>query len=87
MAILATVTTQYGEDRELYIRLNNMNAYNHGVSAEATFRGFTSKVAFDEGKRYMYEHGIVFMADVSKPLWEQAYSELKKEIDVSTEDV
>jgi len=87
MAILATVTTEHGEDRELYIRLNNMNASNHGVYAKATFRGFASKAAFDEGKRYMYEHVVGFMADVSKPLWEQAYSELKKEIDVSTGDV
>ena len=87
MAILATVTTEHGEERELYIRLNNMNASNHGVHSKATFRGFASKASFDEGKRYMYEHEIGFMADVSKPLWEQAYSELKKEIDFSTEDV
>jgi len=87
MAILATVTTEHGEERELYIRLNNMNSSNHGVHSKATFRGFASKASFDEGKRYMYEHEIGFMADVSMPLWEQAYYELKKEIGISTKEV
>jgi len=87
MAILATVITQYGEERKLYIRLNNINASNHGVYTKATFRGFASKAAFDEGKRYMYENEVNFTANVSSLLWEQAYSELKKDIEVNTEDV
>lgn len=74
MAILATVETNYGEDRELYIRINNVEVSNHGVKASALIRGFASKEAFENKKHYMYEETIEFDADVSGNLWEQAYS-------------
>jgi len=87
MAIKATVFTEHGESRELYIRLNSMSSSNHGVNSTGLFRGFLSKDAFLENAKPFWEKGVAFIADVSLPLWEQAYSELKKEIEVSTEDV
>lgn len=77
MAIKATVQTTYGEDRELYIRLNNVEVSNHGVESRALFRGFLSEEAFNSGKQYLWEHTVEFTPEVSKPLWEQAYRALK----------
>ncbi|MDC0644042.1 hypothetical protein OAP32_00530 [Crocinitomicaceae bacterium] len=81
MAILATVTTVHGEDRELYIRLNNVEASNHGVKAYALFRGFLSEEAFDNDCHYMFEKQVEFDADVGGNLWDQAYTALKTEIE------
>lgn len=80
MAIQATVTTAYGEERSLYIRLNNMETSNHGVTSQAKFRGFLSQEAFANLSHYMWECDIEFVADVSQPLWPQAYEALKAEI-------
>jgi len=77
MAIKAKVETAHGEERELYIRLNNLEASNHGVTSRALFRGFVSEQAFNAGKQYLWEHTVEFTPDVSKPLWEQAYRALK----------
>lgn len=74
MAILKTVPTQFGEDRELYIRLNNVEVSNHGVKAVALFRGFLSQEAFNNGSHFMYEQVVEFDADVSAPIWGQAYA-------------
>lgn len=79
MAILATVLTVYGEERELYIRLNNTEVSNHGVKSTALFRGFLSKDAFDAGSHFMFEKQVEFTANVSEPIWEQAYTVFKKE--------
>lgn len=79
MAIQATVATEYGEDRSLYIRLNNLESSNHGVASKAKFRGFLSQETFADGKHYLWERDIEFVADVSLPLWPQAYEVLKVE--------
>ena len=76
MAIKATITTSFGEDRECYIRLNNVEASNHGVPAKALFRAFLSKEAFDGGSNFVAEFDVEFEADVSQLLWSQAYAEL-----------
>lgn len=76
MAIIANVTTQFGEDREVYIRLNNVEANNHGVPAQALFRGFLSREAFEAGAHYVWEKKVTFVPDVSQPLWPQAYAAL-----------
>lgn len=80
MAIQATVTTEYGEERSLYIRLNNMESSNHGTASQAKFRGFLSREAFDNKNHYMWECDIEFAADVSQALWSQAYEALKVQI-------
>lgn len=80
MAIQATVTTEFGEERNLYIRLNNIETSNHGVTSQVKFRGFLSQEAFDDKKHYMWECDIEFVADVSQPLWPQAYTALKEQI-------
>jgi chromosome segregation ATPase len=76
MAIRATVETTFGEERECYIRLNNVEASNHGNMAIALFRGYLSKEAFEARKNYVWEREIEFQADVSQVLWKQAYSAL-----------
>jgi microcystin degradation protein MlrC len=80
MAILATVETTYGEVRELYVRLNNIEASNHGVAAVALFRGYISSDAFESGKGFVWERSVEFAPDVSKPLWEQAYAAVKADV-------
>lgn len=86
MAIRAEVETPFGESRELYIRLNNVEAGNHGVLATAKFRGFLSEQAYISGAHYLWEKDVEFNADVTKPLWEQAYSELKRVLGTECED-
>lgn len=76
MAITANVTTAFGEQRTLYIRLNSLEASNHGVPATALFRGFLSEKAFKEGAHYVWEKSVEFKANVGKPLWSQAYAAL-----------
>lgn len=76
MAIQATVTTQFGEDRKVYIRLNNIEASNHGFPATALFRAFLSREAFEAGAHYVWEKQVEFSPDVSKPIWPQAYAAL-----------
>lgn len=77
MALQATLETSYGETRPLYVRINNVEASNHGVQAVALARGYLSKQAFDERKAYVWEQTIEFTPDVSLPLWEQAYAALR----------
>ena len=76
MAIKASVPTQFGEDREVYIRLNNVEASNHGATSLALFRGFLSKEAFKAGSHYVWEKWVEFTPDVSQPIWPQAYAAL-----------
>jgi hypothetical protein len=76
MAVKVTSETSFGETRELYVRLNNVETSNHGVKTFALFRGFLSKEAFENGKSYVWERSVEFDADVSKPLWKQAYDAL-----------
>lgn len=87
MAIKANVDTLHGENRELYIRLNNVETSNHGVKSNALFRGFLSEEAFKAGNHYMYEKQVEFDADVSAPLWAQAYGVLKSEIEISGSEI
>lgn len=79
MAIKATVIDSFGEERSLYIRLNNVESSNHGVASTAKFRGFISQQAFIDKCHYLWESDIAFDADVSRPLWPQAYAALKAE--------
>lgn len=77
MAIRSTQETNFGETRELYVRLNNVEASNHGFKTNALFRGFVSKEAYDNGKTFVLEKAIEFDADVSQNLWAQAYTQIK----------
>lgn len=78
MAILTKVTTIHGEEKELYIRVNNVEVNNHGIKACALVRGFLSKDAFDNRMHFLHEERVEFDADLTKPLWEQVYDELKR---------
>lgn len=77
MAIMAAVDTNFGESRSVYIRLNNVEAGNHGLPSIALFRGFLSQAAFESGAHYVWEASVEFPADVSQALWPQAYAALK----------
>lgn len=85
MAIKIKEETMFGEERELYVRLNNVEASNHGERATALFRGFLSEQAFRDGKHYVFEKTVEFVADVSTSLWEQAYVALKSEYPEATD--
>ena len=80
MALQATVTDAYGEERNLYIRLNNIESSNHGVASSAKFRGFLNQDAFNDKRHYLWEQDIEFIADVSQPLWPQAYEAVKQSV-------
>lgn len=85
MAIKAEIETSFGEARECYIRLNNIEASNHGMPATALFRGFLSQEAFENGAHYVWEQSVEFTPDVSQPLWPQAYLAIaaKEELDAT----
>ena len=78
MAVLINLTTKYGETREMYVRINNVEASNHGVETHVLFRSYISRDAFKAGANYVDDHPLSFMADVTKPLWEQAFDKLKE---------
>lgn len=86
MAITEKIKTSFGEERECYIRLNNMETSNHGMPAKALFRAFLSQAAFKDGAHYVAEFDIEFDADVSKPIWKQAYVSLIKQENLKDAD-
>lgn len=77
MAVTANLETSYGETRALYVRVNNVEASNHGAPGYALCRGFFSQAAFEEGKPFVWEQTVEFTPDVSQPIWAQAYAALK----------
>lgn len=78
MAVMAVIKTTFGEDRECYIRLNNVEVSNHGQKATALFRGFISEDAYKSGAGFVWERDVEFDADVTKPIWTQAYAAFEK---------
>jgi hypothetical protein len=79
MAIVAKVETRFGEERELYIRLNHFDQLaNHGVPARAVFRGYASEEAFQNGAEFMFEQAVEFPADAPSAPWKAAYAALAK---------
>jgi len=80
MAVTVKGETDFGEERELYWRLNNFEQLaNHGVKAVARFRAFASEEAFRSGKHFMAEKLIEFDVNTKKPVWSQAYAALRLE--------
>lgn len=77
MALTATLTTQYGETRSLYVRINNLESSNHGVQSNILFRGYVGQAEFAAGGGFVYEQELKVDLDVTQPLWEQAYLALK----------
>ena len=82
MALEMTVPV-YGEDRNAYVRLNNLQSVSKD-EATALFRAFPSKAMLEqhlsgevEGDIVMAEWEVTFTPDVSLPLWEQAYEAFK----------
>lgn len=80
MAIQATVETNFGERRSLYIRINNVETSNHGVKSKVLVRGFLSKEAFLAKKHYVWETAIECQLDINQPLWPQVYAALKEQL-------
>lgn len=74
--------TDFGESRQLYFRINNVDASNHGVASVARVRGYISRLAFEAGGAYMKEYGAIeFTPNVSDPLWTQGYTALKAKME------
>jgi hypothetical protein len=83
MGIMHTTMTDYGETRTMYVRLNNLEASNHGMPASALFRGYINKAAYQAGAKYVWEREVSFTPDLSKPLWTEAYNALISQEGVS----
>jgi len=49
---------------------------NHDFPSTGLFRGYLTKEAFEAGSHFVWEEGVEFMADVSQPIWPQAYAAL-----------
>ncbi|ANC85473.1 hypothetical protein [Sphingomonas sp. NIC1] len=82
MGVLVDLPIDTGETRRIYVRLNNFDQVaNHGVPATARFRGFICRDAYESGGRFVFERVVEFDADVSQPLWAQAYAALRREPD------
>lgn len=77
MAITTTVTTEFGEEKELYLRINNAEISNHGVKSTALVRGYISKDAFLAGAKFMWEESVVCDIDIGELVWSQFYNALK----------
>lgn len=78
MAFTVKLITDFGEERELYVRLNNFDQLaNHGVPAIARFRGYVSKEAFEAGARFVWEKTLEIEADAPDAPWKLAYAALK----------
>lgn len=80
MAIKATVETNFGEQREVYIRINNVETNNHNVPSVVLVRGFLSREAYLAKKQYVWEAVIECPLDVSTPLWPQIYAAVKAKL-------
>lgn len=80
MGIMATIHEPGEEPRRGYIRLISFEQLaNHGVPAVAVFRAFASKEAFEQGAKFFAQREVTFNADISQPLWPQAYDAAKLE--------
>lgn len=77
MALSNSMTTQFGENRQLYVRINNMSVSNHGVNASVLFRGYLSQEAFQAGGMFLWEQEMDIPLAVDHSLWTQAYQALK----------
>ncbi|MGL5487862.1 MAG: hypothetical protein ACRDC6_16475 [Shewanella sp.] len=83
MALKKRVVDDLGRDVELYVRLNSAEISNHGVMGNFLFRGYTSKEAFIEGGRFLWEQSLEASVDVSRPIWSQAYEAVRSPGDVN----
>jgi hypothetical protein len=80
MALKIQLPTLYGETRNLYVRVNNVDQLtNHDEAGPdaVRFRGYLSEKAFDDRAAFVWELVLPCKIDVSKPAWPQAYAALK----------
>lgn len=77
MAITVNLETNFGEVRNLYVRLNSISANNHGATSTALFRGYGSQQMFRDGAPVLWEREIELMVNASGYVWKQAYLALK----------
>lgn len=80
MAVKIRTQTLYGEERELYVRVNNFEQLtNHDEAGpdRVLIRGYISKEAFDERRAFVWELALDVTIDVSLPAWPQVYDALK----------
>lgn len=85
MAIRGSVITKFGEERECYIRINNVeNAANHNVKWKPRLRGYLIDFTVEESPAYVWdsiEEGIEISCNIDvslqKSVWTQMYEQIK----------
>jgi hypothetical protein len=81
MAILATIETDAGDNREVYLRINSIEGLNnHGSPCSVRFRAYASKLAFTNRKAFLWERSFEFTPDVKANIWQQAYDAFKAKL-------
>lgn len=80
MALIIRTQTLFGEERDLYVRINNFEQLTNHSEAGADrvlFRGYISKEAFEQRRAFVWELALDAPVDVHAPVWSQAYEALK----------
>jgi len=85
MGIKARVMTKFGEKRDCYVRINNVDDVQNnkdGTTVKPRLRAYLD--SFENGKPYVWDSveadlKLEFIVDISKPLWDQIYEELIKD--------
>lgn len=86
MGITTKIWTEAGEERECYIRMNSIEANNHGVESTALFRAYISEDAYKKGGKFVGAWEVSFvLKDVSGNIWEQSYEAFKAYMDKKVE--
>ena len=84
MAIRGVLTTKFGEERECYIRINNVeNSSNHNVKWKPRLRGYLVDFTVDESPVYVWdsvEEGLKIECDVDLNIQESCWSQMYKQI-------
>ncbi len=84
MAIRGTLVTKFGEERECYIRINNVeNAANHGISWQPRLRAYLVDFTIEASPPYVWasiEAGLEIECEVDltipKSSWDQMYEQI-----------
>lgn len=87
MAIIATIDTNFGETRDLYVRINQAHVSNNGQASTADLLGYISEDAYRRGASPVYESTVRIIIDVTKPSWPQYYDEYCKQYGLASVEV
>lgn len=86
MALTIKIETNFGEIRELYVRLNSISDISKGTTLEPLFRGYLKEQVNEDSfnysdvtsfPTYVWESTLLdleFIPDINNNIWEQCYS-------------